>query len=190
MIKDCCMLIALSLNQSIPLRVAITQGDIKCSTSPGRQTLSGSGWERLKELEGMLDWMGGFLYLPVYDGSHHSTIQKLIQTTFLVRQQHSAKYHFIAPFQKTVLNEKYTWFLNWQKCLNLEKDPLDVQINHWWNRYSHSNLINEYGEVRKKQNNTIIFADYCRLLREAANLLYFSEVDKTIPIGEINKSCY
>ncbi|MFQ5980316.1 MAG: hypothetical protein ACE5OZ_19445 [Candidatus Heimdallarchaeota archaeon] len=80
MIKDSCNLIALTLNGTIPLRMAITQGNIKIDIPDSGATVTGPGWNQLCDLEGKLASMGGFLYLPGYDGKHDATVQELIQT--------------------------------------------------------------------------------------------------------------
>jgi hypothetical protein len=114
-IKDSINLIALSLNQSIPLRIAITQGDIKIiDTRQNGLSITGSGWNTLLDLEKSLDWMGGWVYLPNYENKHHQTITDLIGTTHLVIQQTNSSEdskNFTAPFKegKVYLNDK-AWF--------------------------------------------------------------------------------
>ena len=41
---------------------------------------------------------------------------------------------------------------------------------------------NEIDTVEEKQNNTIEFVNYCRVLYQAANLVFWSEIDKNINI--------
>jgi len=191
MIKHCCMLISMALNQSYPLRIAIIQGDIKVDNPPGGTTVSGTGWGELRKLENALDWMGGLLYLPNYDGTHQSTVQTLIQTTFLVKQQNTSRsnQHFKAPFKEGKETDKdKTWFLNWYKCLHEPKGKVDQQIKNWWANLP-GNLVIKCEEVQKKQTNSIDFADYCRFLYEAANLMYHSGIDTKIKIGEIDNTC-
>ena len=65
MIKSASTLIALSLQQAIPLRIAITQGDVKIiDTQQKGLSITGSGWNALLSLEKALDWMGGWVTLP------------------------------------------------------------------------------------------------------------------------------
>ena len=186
------MLIALALNGTIPLRLAITQGDIKIDEPERGATVSGPGWDRLRDLEKRLDWMGGFLYLPNYDGKHYPTVTNLVQTTYLIIQQNHAQneQHFKAPFkQGKELDSERTWFLNWHKCLHLPKNKQDEQINNWWQNYGGCPTVNDGNDVKRKQENSKIFGNYCRILYEAANLVYFSEIDKSIKIGDINNGC-
>lgn len=192
MVKDSCNLIALTLNDTIPLRMAITQGHIKIDLPDSGATVTGPGWTHLDGLERKLAWMGDLLHLPSYDGKHHATIQDLIQTTHLVKQQHNARngQHFKAPLkQGEELSPERTWFLNWHKCLHLPKPELDRQIRNWWQNYVRDPAVNESQATITKQENSIVFADYCRTLYHAANLIYFSGIavsDKYIRIGEIN----
>lgn len=189
MIKSASHLIALSLCQSIPLRIAITQGDIKI-IKPQQDGLSitGAGWDALQNLEKALDWMGGWLYLPGYDNHHHPTITELIRTTHLIVQQNNCSEHtqnFTAPFKngKTYSKEK-SWFLNWHKILkqnNLENQAL---INHWWQPYAPGN-INNPPDVKNKQRNTLAFANYCDLLNKSAKLIYHSKINTDLKIEEI-----
>ena len=79
-------LLAMSLTQYIPLRVAITQGDLTISKSVGSGlTVSGKEWTNLMQLEKQLDCMGGILYLPQIDGRVYPAIQKLISQTRLIK---------------------------------------------------------------------------------------------------------
>lgn len=187
MVKDASHLIALSLCQSIPLRIAITQGDIKI-VEPQQDGLSitGSGWSALQILEKSLDWMGGWLYLPNYDGVHHDTVQNLIQTTLLVKNQIQVpEVQFNPPFKKKPPLPKNAWFVNWQKILQQPKDKVDQSIKSWWSQFKPGGEINKSDEVKRKQKNSIDFADYCRALKQAANLLYHSGIDDKIDIGKI-----
>jgi len=189
-INGCRMLIAMSLESTIPLRVAITQKNIKIDKSDKGVSVSGPGWEDLRILEESLEWMGGFLYLPNYDGRHHPIIKKLIETTSLVIQQNNAlnEQRFQAPFKEgKELNSDRTWFLNWYKCFRVERNKLENNINNWWQQFAHDPAINDDKSVKKKQENTISFGHYCILLREAAHLIFFSIIDKCIKIGDIDK---
>lgn len=186
-IKDCCYLISIALTQTIPLRIAITQGNIKIDNPPDGLTVSGNGWSELINLEQALNWMGGFLYLSIFDGTHSNIIKELIQTTHLVKQQNNSlnNQHFKAPFKEgKETNKKNSWFLNWHKLLHLPKEGLDQQIKNWWGSFPFS--LNNNKEVKEKQKNSIDFADYCRLLYEAANLIFYSEIDRKINIGKID----
>ena len=192
-IKACCRIISMALIDSIPLRIAITQGDIKIDNLPqGGTTVSGTGWGEFKKLEKALNWMGGFLYIPTYNGTHYSTVQNLIQTTHLVIQQNYTpnNQHFKAPFKKGMeTNKERTWFLNWHKLLHESKNKVEQEIGYWWGKYVRDNSINNSKDVKEKQKNSIDFVDYCLLLYEAANLIYHSEIDKRINIKEINNIC-
>ncbi len=193
MIKNCCMLISMALNQFYPLRIAITQGDIKVDIvdNPPGVTVSGTGWGEIRKLESALDWMGGVLYLPIFNGSHYNTVQKLIQTTFLIKEQNTSRSnkHFKAPFKEGKnINKERTWFLNWDKCLHEPNVNVDQKIKNWWSSLP-VNLDNESEEVQRKQTNSIYFADYCRFLYEAANLVYHSGININIDIEEIDNTC-
>lgn len=188
-IIGCRMLIAMSLVKTIPLRVAITQKTIKIDKSDKGSTVSGPGWKCLRIIEESLEWMGGFLYLPNYDGRHHPIIMKLIETTSLVIPQNKAlnEQRFQAPFKKgKELKSDRTWFLNWYKCFKPDRKKLEDDINNWWQQFVPDPAINDDKSVRKKQENTISFGRYCILLREAAYLIYFSEINKSIKIGNID----
>ena len=191
MVKKNCRLLAFSLNQSIPLRIAITQNTINVDSTGNGTTISGQGWDMLRKIEKSLNWMGGFLYLPNYDGSHHETVRSLIQTTYLVRKQNIVPdVQFSPPFNQNLgLGTKNTWFLNWQKCFHQPKSRVDTDIDNWWSQFAHDSTINASEDVKEKQKNSIGFADYCRTLHQASNLLYFSEIDDKIDIGKINGTC-
>jgi hypothetical protein len=191
-IKDAINLIALSLNKSIPLRIAITQGDLKIiDTQQNGLSITGSGWNTLLNLEKSLDWMGGWVYLPNYDNNHHQTITDLIRTTHLIIQQTNfseAKHNFTAPFKE---GKKYskdkTWFLNWQKVLHQENSSNDRLIDNWWQEYTHVN-INDNQDVQRKQKNSKDFAHYCNILYQSAKLTYFSKVSDNLKIEKIMDS--
>ena len=196
MIKDASKLIALSLCQSIPLRIAITQGDIKIiDTQQDGLSITGSGWNVLQSLEKALDWMGGWLYLPNYDNKHHPTVTKLISTTHLIVQQNNCSeqtQNFTAPFKEgnTYPKDK-AWFLNWHKVLHQNNDENDKQIENWWLPHTHGN-INGHPDVQQKQYNTRVFAHYCNVLYQSAMLISFSKVipdQNILKISEIMGSC-
>lgn len=188
MVKSSCSLIALALNQSIPLRIAITQDSIKVSCDNKGTTITGSGWDVLQKIEKCMDWMGGVLYLPSYDGSHHSTVQNLVAKTFLVRRQVSmaTAARFEPPIKPgAAIRVDKSWFLNWQRCLNQPKSTLDASVESWWSEFRLGGTAAISEEVRRKQEITIRFADYCRELRDACNLLYFADVCPDLRIGDI-----
>jgi hypothetical protein len=191
MVKRNCMLIALSLNQSIPLRIAITQNTISVDITMNGLTISGQGWDVLIEIEKSLDWMGGFLYLPNFDGSHYDTVQNLIQTTYLIKEQnHIPEVKFCPPFkQKLNFITDTTWFLNWQKCFHQPKNQVDKDIENWWSQFAQGSKLNTSEKVKVKQKNSINFADYCRALNQASNLIYYSEINRNIDIFTINGTC-
>lgn len=187
MIKKSSKLIAFSLNASIPLRIVVTQNTINVDKTETGLTISGPGWEVLRATENSLNWMGGFLYLPNYDGTHHDIVQYLIKTTNLITEQTIVQdITFTAPFKDGVkLLKRNTWFINWYKILRQEKSQVDSSINNWWSQIAGTNEINEYDVVRTKQKNTIDFADYCRNLIQASNLVFHSGINKTIEISKI-----
>ena len=191
MVKTNCMLLALSLNASIPLRIAITQNTLNIDNAEIGTTISGRGWGVLSEMEKSLNWMGGFLYLPNYDGTHHETVLSLIKTTYLViKQNHVPDVKFNPPFKQDLkFSTKNSWFLNWQKCFHQDKPRVDSDIKNWWSQFPPHNTNNVSEEVKEKQKNSIEFADYCRELHQASKLLYFSEIDKNIDIGIIDGTC-
>jgi len=177
MVKTNCMLLALSLNSSIPLRIAITQNTINIDNADSGTTISGRGWSMLSEIENSLNWMGGFLYLPNYNGAHHETVQGLIQTTYLViKQNFVPNVKFNPPFKQDLkFSTKNTWFLNWQKCFHQDKSMVDRDIKNWWSQFQPHNTDNVSEEVKEKQKNSIEFADYCRALHQASNLVFHSK---------------
>lgn len=187
LVKGAIKLIALSANQHIPLRLAITQGNIKISESnTSGISITGDGWDRLRELEKALNWMGGWLYLPNYDGRHHDTVTRLIQSTHLIKAQTYCPIHtFSAPFKP---NSEYTkeraWFLNWHKVLHLPNDDNDKMIDAWWQNIP--GWQNSGADVLSKQEATKDFAHYCNDIYRAANLIFHSGVNTELRIGEIN----
>ena len=203
-IKDCCYLISMALTQAIPLRCAFTQGDIKIAHPPeGGLSVFGSGFKILTKLEKALDWIGGFLYITNLNDPN-KIIQKLIKTTHLVIEQNysKAKQHFIAPFKKEKelkikFNNNNSWFLNWHKLLHLSEEDIRKQIEGCFsaiptfpsNSFREEDLERleklEKG-IKEKQKNSFDFANYCRQLYNAANLMYHSKIDKGIDIGKIN----
>lgn len=191
MVKKNCMLIALSLIQSIPLRIAITQNTINVDNVRNGITISGSGWDVLRKIEKSLNWMGGFLYLPNFDANHYETVQNLIQTTYLVIKQNKVPdVKFNPPFKQNLgFSTNNTWFLNWQKCFHHQKSDLDKRIENWWSQFAQDSTINTSDDVIEKQKNSISFADYCRALHQASNLVYFSKIDENIDIDTINATC-
>ena len=192
MIKDASKLIAFSFCQSIPLRIAITQGNIKIiGTRQKGLSITGSGWSALQSLEKALDWMGGWLYLPSYDNQHHPTVTKLISTTHLIVQQNNCggqTQNFTAPFKSSnIYSKERAWFLNWHKVLHQQNQEVDRLIENWWQPYTHANII-DHPDVQKKQANTRAFAHYCNFLYESAKLVYFSKVVPDLKISEIINS--
>jgi len=182
-IIGCRMLIAMSLERTIPLRVAITQKTINIDISDKGSTVSGPGWECLRSIEKSLEWMGGFLYLPNYDGRHYPIIKKLIETTSLVVPQNNAlnEQRFQPPFKKGKgLKSDRTWFLNWYRCLLLPKEKQDEQIDNWWQGYVQDPKVNDDTDVKSKQENSKMFCDYCRMLCQAAYLVYMSKVNANL----------
>lgn len=188
-VKDSARLLAFALNQTIPIRIAITQGNIKINKSKtAGLSITGSGWNSLLVLEKSLDWMGGVLSLPSYDGHHHQEITNLIQSTNLIIQHKiltGKNKSFTAPFKKNFNFAKdRVWFINWYKILCQSDEILTQSINRWWHDFQVGNKsISE--EVKKKQNNTIQFARYCITLHESSQLVYFAQVSNNIKIGEI-----
>jgi len=190
MVKMACRLIAQALTRSIPLRVAITQNTINVDNPSNGLTITGSGWGVLRKIEKSLNWMGGLLYLPSYDGTHHETVQNLIKTTNLITEQTVVQdVTFTAPFINGVdLLKRNTWFINWYKILRQEKSQVDSSINNWWSQIAGTNGVNNYDVVIIKQKNSIEFADYCRSLNKASNLVFHSGINKTIDISKIMSS--
>ena len=186
-VQQSCTLLALSLNQSIPLRVAITQNTLNIDKIANGLTISGPGWTVLREIEKSLNWMGGLLYLPTYDGTHDPTVTHLVNTTWLViRQLQGPNPHFTPPFKANLgFETTRTWFLNWHKILQLPKHQLDPIIRQWWLQIAHDKQINASQQVQEKQDNTIAFSDYCRQLYEAASLVFFSDINKDIDMQAI-----
>jgi len=189
-VKKSSRLIAFALNISIPLRIAITQGNLNIDEPEQGLQISGTGWINLLKLESSLNWMGGILYLPNYDGTHQPTVQSLISATNLIKRQNITKEINFIPQIKAGVNlhiDKY-WFLNWYKIFKQPKSQLDTSINNWWSQILPHRGLNDCEEVQNKQINTIEFADYCRALLEACELVFFSEIDRNIMIGEIQGS--
>lgn len=186
-VKKSSRLIALSLNASIPLRIAISQGNLNIDEPESGLTISGSGWSNILKLESSMNWMGGILYLPNYDGIHQPPVQSLISSTNLIKKQdYSQETNFTPPIKNGInlLSDKY-WFLNWFKVLKQPKSQLDTSIMNWWSQNSPINKLSDDERVAEKQKNSIEFADYCRNLLKACELVYFSEVEKKINIGQI-----
>ncbi len=120
------------------MRIAITQDTLNVDQPESGLTITGSGWGKLTTLESSMNWMGGILYLPNYDGTHHETVQNLVKTTHLVKEQNSVpEVSFTAPIKKThkLLNGK-SWFLNWYKILRQPKRDVDISIENWWSQIS------------------------------------------------------
>ncbi len=189
LIKALTRLIANSSYLQIPIRVAVTQGDLKIG-NPDTEGLSitGSGWDSLRTLEPALDWMGGFLYLPNYDGLHHSTITNLVRTTTLVREQTNLDWEdwvFSAPFKSNnnYLKDK-TWFLNWYRTFRRPLADVYSEIDNWWNNIPGLDQNNDASIT--KRHNTKKFARYCFQLRRSAHLMYMSEVAREIDLGGID----
>ena len=189
-VKQNCKLLALALQASIPLRVAITQNEIHVQNDASGTAITGEGWNVLKEIAKSLDWMGGLLYLPDYDATHDKTVRDLIQSTYLViKQNRVPEVSFSPPFKQDLrFSTERTWLLNWQKTLHQAKPQVDSKIRNWWAYMPQQLSLNDSDDVRRKQDNTIAFADYCRSLNQAAKLLFFSGVGPRLPIGEIDGS--
>ena len=68
------------------------------------------------------------------------------------------------------------------------KPQLDTSITDWWSQIIPNTRINDDDRVREKQKNAIEFADYCRNLLKACELVYFSEIEREINIKEIQGS--
>lgn len=189
-IKKSSRLIAFSLNVSIPLRIAISQGNLNIDEPDSGLTISGAGWNHILNLESSMNWMGGILYLPNYDGTHQPTIQRLISSSNLIKKQDYTKVtNFTPPIKRGInlMPDKY-WFLNWYKIFKQPKSQLDTSIINWWSQLLPNNGLNDDEGVKEKQENSIEFADYCRNLLKACELVYFSEIDKKIDIGGIQGS--
>jgi hypothetical protein len=190
MIENSCELIAFALNKTIPLRMGLTQDDINIDISDkGNSTVSGSGWTSLRKLEKCLDWMGVILYIPDYSQVQHSAINRLVQTNRLVVEQNHAldNQHFVPPFKPgESFDTRRAWFLNWYRLMRLSKDSQDATIDNWWQQIINDPQINDSEDVKCKQENSKVFADYCRQLRQAAYLIHFSGIDaKSVEGGNI-----
>ena len=186
MVKISCRLIAQALNASFPLRIAITQNSINVDNPAAGLTISGPGWLELMEIEKALDWMGGFLYLPRSDGTHQKTLEELVQTAYLVKEQTHSEMRFTPPIKQNHHFQKdKTWFLNWYKILRQTKDDVDRSIKGWWSQVPVSGDINKCEEAERKQRNSIQFADYCRTLIQAAELVFYSDINRELPIVKI-----
>ena len=184
MVGDANMLLALALNESIPLRIAITQKTLNVDTPTDGGTISGPGWDTLREIEKSLDWMGGVLYLPNYDGSHQEAIEGMVRERHLVKKQTIAEIQFDPPFKEGhPLNHEKSWFLNWQKILRQPKQVVDASIEAWWSQFCPGGERTTAGDVERKKMNTIVFADYCRALDDAANLIYHSYTHRGVHVG-------
>jgi len=182
-------LIAQSLTQYIPLRVAITQGDLTVS-KPEKSglTVSGKDWVRLMNLEKKLDCMGGLVHLPQLDGSVYPKIQKLISETRLIKTITNG----ITPGFQIPLKEGHSlhkdkfFFLNWQKPLQLKSDQFSLYINSWWNGFpSSANAAAADDTVKNKQENTIQFGDYCVRLHDAVKLSWNAGLIDDYNIGSL-----
>lgn len=190
LIKQCTLLLALMQNQGIPLRVAITQGNVKVDFGDSGSTVAGEGWDRLLDYEKALNWSGGWLHLPNYDGVHDPEVTALIASTYLVSEHKSTMVENVykAPFKNP---ERYAgdkfWFLNWYKILRKDIGSLEHDIESWWVQYTHNASINESKAAVSKQKNTLEFAEYCVRIYQSANLMYFSKVAPNIDLGEIEK---
>ncbi len=190
MIKNAINLLGLSLSQSIPLRIAITQGNIKIIEPDDKVglTITGAVWNELQKLEKSLDWMGGMLYLPNYDNHHHQMIKQLISTTHLIIQQSSCPVkaqNFIAPFKEAnSYSKERVWFLNWHKVFHQQNNENYNLVQNWWYQFTHCN-INKDPAVQKKQKHTLEFAYYCNALYQSSQLIYFSQIQPELNIGEI-----
>ena len=157
MIKACCQLLAFSVTQYLPIRIAITQSDLNVDKNIDGLTISGKGWEVLREIEKTLNWMGGFLYLPSYDGTHYPKMKSLMQSTHLIKEQSTHEhFSFRAPFKANHnLITNNTWFFNWYKVLKMDKSQTDMFIKNWWSQIGHASILNNHPAVEIKQQNTI-----------------------------------
>jgi hypothetical protein len=116
--------------------------------------------------------MGGLLHLPQYDGFHDTAIQGLVRKMHLVKKQSLAETKFDPPFKKgSYRGAEKSWFLNWQAYLNQPKQAVDDSIEAWWSQILPGGQNTKAEVVARKKKNTIVFADYCRALSHAANLI-------------------
>ena len=199
-IKTCCDLIGLTLqSHSIPLRIGITQDDLLVDKRNGL-SISGDGWNNVRKIESSVNWMGGFLSLPrIYNNKQNEVLMELVQKRYLIKQQDRPSNiprftpHFHDKFKPTH-REKNSWFLNWNRTLRLDESKTNSQIRNWWSGIPKVDVeiisdaktkikIREIEKkVEEKQNNTIEFVNYCRVLYQAANLVLWSEIYKNINI--------
>lgn len=183
MTDQCRWLLALALNSKIPLRIAITQKTLNVDAPTNGVTMSGPGWDMLQELEPSLDWMGGLLHLPQYDGSHQAAIEDLVRKMHLVKKQTNAGTKFDPPFKEgCYLDHKKSWFLNWRAILKQPKLDVDASIEAWWSQIPGGQNTTAEDVVRKKKN-TKVFADYCRALDHAAKLIFHSDTCRGVHVG-------
>jgi len=190
-IKDSCYLISMALTQSIPLRCAITQGDIQIETEKGFRAF-GSGFDLVMELEKIFNWMGGLVYIQNLNDPEKK-INKLIETTHIVIEQNSTHQCFKAPLNEKeklsiVFNNNNSWFLNWHKLLHSSEEDVRKQIKGWFSQFhiNSSKIDEELGkEIIEKQEHSIAFANYCISLYEACLLIYHSKINREIDIGKI-----
>jgi hypothetical protein len=71
MVKYAALLIGSALSNTVPLRVAITQGDLRVTKDPinGTPFFDDTGWDLVLELEKALDWMGGWVVISSWGDS-------------------------------------------------------------------------------------------------------------------------
>jgi len=179
--------LALTLNSGIPIRLVITQGDFNEDFKSSGGTVSGRAWNILLDLEKALNWMGGLLYFPQYDGKIDPTVKNMICSTQLIKEQSQTNSLIFTPPYKPgqSINRIHAWYLNWFRVLKLPKHDQDLAIRNWWIQLSHCNNINDHTESQIKQDNAISFADYCREIVSSARLLHNAEICPNIEKGAI-----
>jgi len=144
--------------------------------------------------------MGEYFSLPrIYNNNQNRILKELVQKRYLIIEQEGSlnSQHFKPPFHDEFKNEykkETSWYLNWNKLLHLEKIKTDHQIDNWWSNIpkvdvesindaeTREKVLEIEKKVKEKQENTKYFVDYCRLLYEAANLVFWSEIDKAVDI--------
>lgn len=190
-LKDASIMLGSSIiSYGIPLRIVITKGDVTIDDPfTTGLTISGKGWDKLRKLEGEMDWMGGWLYHSPQGQVQYDMLMDLVATTQLIVWQEGAKdkQYFKPPFKNSqdYKNKDWSWFLNWYKYCRPEKDIYMQRINNWWTQLSHNPDINNNDAVKTKQLNSIAFADYCCIVNRAANLMFFSKTAHQIDISKI-----
>ena len=128
--------------------------------------------------------MGGLLYLPNYDGTHNEAVEEMVGKRHVVAKQIMAEPHFDPPFKTGLaFNTEKSWFLNWQGVLKQPKESVDAAIEAWWSQFPPAGQETSADDVARKKENTILFADYCRALHDAAELIYHSGTHHGVHLG-------